>query len=91
MLLVLGTSCPRAGCHVVHHVEQPQLAYALRRWTIAAIAKRTNREIVTATGTCDVMVVEVVVAPAETRRGPHDLVGATTLESLDCRQPGMLE
>ena len=37
------------------------------------------------------MVVEVVVAPAETGRGPHDLIDATTLESLDCRQPGMLD
>ena len=83
---VLGPSCamvssPKPG--------QPKLASP--RWTVVEQSEETGKEKVTATGTCVVLVVAVVVALADVERGPRGLAEATTLEFLGCMKPGMLE
>ena len=68
---------------------QPKLASP--RWTGVEQLEETGKEKVTANETCDVLVVAVVVAPADAGRGPRGLAEATTLEFLGCMKPGMLE
>ena len=79
------------NCAMVSSPEPGQPMLASPRWTVVEQSEETGKEKVTATETCDVLVVAVVVAPANAGRGPRGLAEASTLEFPGCMKPGMRE